>query len=407
MRHSFPKSRIRVLLLENIHASGVRAFEAETFRVEALAGALDPAALAERIAGVHVLGIRSKTRVTRDVLEAGTRLLSVGAFCIGTNQIDLDAAADAGVPVFNAPFSNTRSVAELVVSHCIALVRGVPEKSRAAHEGRWLKSAESSHEVRGKTLGIVGYGHIGSQVSVLAEALGMRVVYHDIVDRLALGNAAPLPTLDALLEAADVVTLHVPGTPATRGMIDAEALSRMRDGAYLINCARGDVVDVEALAESLRSGRLGGAAVDVFPREPRGAEERFESPLQGLPNVVLTPHIGGSTIEAQEAIGREVSQKLIKFVNNGSTTSAVNVPEVELPIHAGMHRILHFHRNVPGVLQRVNALFGEHGVNVLGQYLMTDARLGYLVMDVSAEVDRGMLDALNRIPSTVRSRILY
>ncbi len=404
---SFPKNQIRVLLLESIHPVARDRFRDESFQVETRPGSLDAASLAAAIEDVHVLGIRSKTQLTPEVLSAGRRLLAVGAFCIGTNQIALDAAAERGVPVFNAPYSNTRSVAELVVAHCVSLLRQVPAKNRAAHDGRWLKGAEGSHEVRGRTLGIVGYGHIGSQVSVLAEALGMRVLFHDVVDRLALGNAAPVSSLQALLEASDVVTLHVPGTPRTRGMIGAAELARMREGAHLVNYSRGDVVDVEALADALRSGHIAGAAVDVFPHEPKGADETFRSPLQGLDNVLLTPHIGGSTEEAQGAIGLEVAQKLVKFVNNGSTTSAVNVPEVELPSHPGMHRILHFHRNAPGVLQRVNALFAERGVNVLGQYLMTDPRVGYLVMDVAREVDASMLDALDEVPGTIRSRILY
>ncbi len=406
-RTSFPKERIRVLLLEGIHAAAVERFREEHFQVAVLPGALAGRELAERLADVHVLGIRSKTELSERALAAADRLLVVGAFCIGTNQIDLKTAAAAAVPVFNAPFSNTRSVAELVLSHCISLLRGVPEKNLAAHEGRWLKSAEGAREARGKTLGIVGYGHIGSQVSVLAEALGMRVLYHDIVAKLALGNARPMRTLEALLEQSDVVTLHVPGTPQTHGLVTRERLARMRPGACLINYSRGNVVDLEALADALRSGHLAGAAVDVFPREPRAQGERFDSPLQSIPSALLTPHIGGSTLEAQEAIGREVSEKLVKFVNNGSTTSAVNLPEVELPVHDGVHRILHFHRNVPGVLQHVNEIFAEREVNVLAQYLMTDSRIGYLVMDVSRKVDRAMVAALGGVPGTIRTRILY
>lgn len=406
-RTSFPKDRIKVLLLEGIHPVAVARFREESFRVEAVPGSLGPAELKARIADAHLLGIRSKTELTEDILASGRRLLGVGAFCIGTNQIDLPAAASLGVPVFNAPFSNTRSVAELVVSHCIALLRGVPEKNRAAHDGRWLKSAEGSREARGKTIGIVGYGHIGSQVSILAEALGMRVLYHDIVPKLALGNARAVRSLRELLDVADIVTLHVPGTPQTENLLSADALARMKDGACLINYSRGNVADLDALTAELRSGRLAGAAVDVYPREPKGKGSRFRCPLQGLPNVILTPHIGGSTMEAQEAIGREVSEKLVKFVNNGSTTSAVNVPEVELPFHEELHRILHFHRNVPGVLQKVNALFAHRDVNVLGQYLMTDPAVGYLVMDVSQKVDRTLMRELDEVPGTIRARVLF
>jgi D-3-phosphoglycerate dehydrogenase len=404
---SFPKNKISVLLLENIHDAAIRKFESESFQVVSLPGSLDPDELKERIVDAHIVGIRSKTQLTADIIAAGRRLLSIGAFCIGTNQIDLEAAAALGIPVFNAPFSNTRSVAELVISHTIALMRRIPEKNEATHKGAWLKSAEGSREVRGKTLGIVGYGHIGAQVSVLAEAMGMRVVYYDIMDKLALGNATPLGSLDELLEMSDVVTLHVPQTNATRNMFDRATIAKIRNEAILINYARGNVVDIDALADEIRSGRLGGAAIDVFPVEPKVKGDLFSSPLQGLPNVILTPHVGGSTMEAQESIGGEVSGKLIKFINNGSTTMAVNVPEVELPVHEGKHRILHFHRNVPGVLQRVNTLFGEQQVNVLGQYLMTDPKIGYLVMDVSADVDKSMVDELNKVPGAIRSRILY
>jgi len=404
---SFPKSKISVLLLESIHQEAVKAFKKEQFQVESLSGALDADALKKKIQKAHVVGIRSKTQLTADVLSAGERLLAVGAFCIGTNQIDLKGAADLALPVFNAPFSNTRSVAELIISHCISLLRNIPEKNQAAHEGKWLKTAEGSHEVRGKTLGIVGYGHIGSQVSVLAESMGMNVVYYDILDKLALGNAKPAASFDKLLAMSDIVTLHVPATPVTAGMMSKKKIALMKDGAYLINYSRGNVVDIDALAAELGSGRLAGAAIDVFPEEPKVKGEEFKSPLQGMPNVILTPHIGGSTLEAQENIGREVSQKLIKFINNGSTTSAVNVPEVELPMHEGRHRILHFHKNIPGVLQAVNSLFAEKGANILGQHLMTNPEIGYLVMDVSKDLNKSMLADLRKIPGTIKTRILY
>lgn len=404
---SYPKEKINVLLLENIHPAAVGIFHSERFKVEVVAGSLGPDDLAHRVKSAHILGIRSKTQLTAEVLNNARRLLAVGAFCIGTNQIDLRAAASLGLPVFNAPFSNTRSVAELVISHIIALLRRIPEKSQAAHKGMWLKSAEGSFEARGKTVGIVGYGHIGSQVSVMAEALGMNVIYFDIVAKLGLGNAKSISDLDQLLASSDLVTLHVPATPATEYMIDKRAISKMKNGSYLINYSRGNVVDIDALAGGLSDGRIAGAAIDVFPEEPKAKGEAFSSRLQGLDNVILTPHIGGSTLEAQENIGTEVAEKLVKFMNNGSTTFAVNVPQVELPVQEGSHRILHFHKNEPGVLQRINSLFGEKKINVLAQYLMTDPEVGYLVMDVSKEVDVDILGDLKKIPETIRARILY
>ncbi|MBI4666908.1 MAG: phosphoglycerate dehydrogenase [Nitrospinae bacterium] len=404
---SFPKNKISVLLLENIHEAAIDAFRNEQFQVEALPGALDVAALKEKIASAHIIGIRSKTRIPAEAFQSARRLLAVGAFCIGTNQIDLGAAQEMGVPVFNAPFSNTRSVAELIISHCISLMRRIPEKDRATHQGLWLKSAEGCREVRGKTLGIIGYGHIGSQVSVLAESMGMKVIFFDILDKLALGNAHRCRNLKELLTASDIVTLHVPATPQTAGMFNRERVGQMKKGAYLINYSRGNVVDIEALADALRSGALAGAAIDVFPEEPKAKGDVFKSPLQGLENVILTPHIGGSTLEAQENIGYEVSSKLIKFINNGSTTSAVNVPEVELPIHEGKHRILHLHKNAPGVLQRINSYFAERNVNVLAQYLMTDPKIGYLVMDVSRKVGNTWIEDLRKMPGTIKARILY
>ncbi len=404
---SYPKSKISILLLENVHPVAVSAFKGEGFKVESLAGALDTVTLKKKIEKAHVVGIRSKTQLTEEVLSAGKRLLAVGAFCIGTNQVDLKSSAEFGVPVFNAPFSNTRSVAELVISHCIALYRGIYEKNEATHKGEWLKTAEGSHEVRGKTLGIVGYGHIGFQVSVIAESLGMKVLFYDVVDKLPLGNAERVKSLNTLLKTSDIVTLHVPQTNATKGMMSDEKLALMKKSAYLINYSRGNVVDIKALAKRLKADKLAGAAIDVFPEEPKKKGDKFVSPLQGLKNAILTPHIGGSTLEAQENIGLEVAQKLIKFINNGSTTSAVNMPEVELPVHEGRHRILHFHRNRPGVLQNVNSLFAEKNVNVLGQYLMTDPQVGYLVMDVAKGLNKGMIEELRKIPDTIRTRILF
>ncbi len=408
---SFDKSLIKVVLLENVHRSAVEALRADGYgNVHQHARALEGDALKEAIADAHILGIRSRTQLTADVLAAAPKLMAVGAFCIGTNQIDLRAAETLGVPVFNAPFSNTRSVAELVVAEIVMLLRGVPRRNARAHRGEWDKSPAGSFEVRGKTLGIVGYGHIGTQVGVLAEALGMRVIYYDIVTKLALGNAQPVRSLDALLGAADVVTLHVPETPHTQGLISAPQLQVMKPGAHLINASRGTVVDIEALAISLRDGHLGGAALDVFPHEPESNAQEFVSPLRGLDNVLLTPHIGGSTAEAQEAIGLEVAEKLLTYSNNGSTLSAVNFPEVALPGHPGKHRLLHIHHNRPGMLSRVNEVFSGHRVNVAAQYLQTNPRIGYVVIDVDADPDAdtpGLRRELAALDGTIRARLLY
>ncbi len=338
------------------------------------------------------------------------KLTGIGCFCIGTNQVDLEAAQDRGVPVFNAPFSNTRSVAELVLAEIIMLMRGIPRRNAAAHRGEWIKTAEGSREVRGKTLGIVGYGHIGTQIGVLAESVGMQVIYFDIESKLALGNARPTASLDALLEAADVVTLHVPETPQTSGMIGAEQLARMKPGSLLINASRGKVVVIEALSAALGSNQLSGAAIDVFPKEPKGAGEPFASPLRDFDNVILTPHIGGSTEEAQQNIGVEVAEKLIKYSNNGSTLTAVNFPEVSLTEHPGKHRLLHIHRNQPGVLPAINKIFSEEHINVAGQYLQTNARIGYVVIDIETadhEASLQLRHRLDEVPGTIRTRILY
>lgn len=407
---SVPKDAIRIVLVEGIHDTAAARLAAHGYRqVERLADAPDPAALARLIRDAHILGIRSKTRLSAEVLAAAERLICIGCFCIGTNQVDLQAAERRGVPVFNAPFSNTRSVAELVVGEIIVLMRQVPEKSRLAHAGQWHKAAPAAREVRGKTLGIVGYGHIGSQVSILAEALGMRVLFHDIVDKLALGNAEPVATLDELLERSDVVTLHVPGTTATRGLIGPGQLERMRPGAVLVNAARGEVVDVPALARALTGGHLSGAAVDVFPVEPGGPEEPLDTPLRGLPNVILTPHIGGNTLEAQANIGQEVAEKLVKYSDDGSTVGAVNFPEVSLPEQRGATRFLHIHSNVPGVLVRINEVFSSRNLNIVGQYLRTDAEVGYVVTDIAGKLEagQGVRRALQQIPGTIRTRFLY
>ena len=343
------------------------------------------------------------------MLAQARRLIAVGCFCIGTNQVDLDAAELAGIPVFNAPYSNTRSVAELVIAQAILLMRGIPQKNAECHRGGWSKSAAGSHEVRGKTLGIIGYGHIGTQVGVLAEALGMHVLFHDIETKLSLGNARPAIGLDDLLAQSDVVTLHVPETPATQGMFGAAQIAGMKRGAHLINASRGTVVDIDALADALKSGQVGGAAVDVFPVEPKGNAESFESPLRGLDNVILTPHVGGSTLEAQDNIGIEVAAKLVRYSDNGSTLSAVNFPEVTLPGHDGSRRILHIHRNVPGVLSQINDIFRDRGINIDGQFLRTDPKVGYVVIDVTADEEQttSLREAMAAIDGTLRVRVLY
>jgi D-3-phosphoglycerate dehydrogenase len=408
---SYPKSDIRVLLLEGISQNAVDTFRAAGYSNVILHGkSLPEEELRAAVADAHIVGIRSRTQLTADVLAQARRLLAVGCFCIGTNQVDLEAAELLGVPVFNAPYSNTRSVAELVLAETVMLLRGIPRRSIECHRGGWSKSATGSHEARGKTLGIVGYGHIGTQVGVLAEALGMQVLYHDIETRLALGNARPAADLGDLLARSDVVTLHVPQTPATQWMIGAKELARMKPGAHLINASRGTVVEIEPLAAALREGRLGGAAVDVFPTEPKGNDEAFESPLRGLDNVILTPHVGGSTLEAQDNIGVEVAAKLVRYSDNGSTLSAVNFPEVSLPEHDGSHRLLHIHRNVPGMLSQVNAVFSSRGINIDGQFLRTDANVGYVVIDIGGAGDeqaRELRDALDAIDGTLRTRVLY
>jgi D-3-phosphoglycerate dehydrogenase len=408
---SLDKDKIKILLLEGIHSSAVEKFQADGYsNVEYHQKALRAEELADAAADAYFVGIRSATQLGREFFENAGRLIGVGCFCIGTNQVDLTAAEERGIPVFNAPFSNTRSVAELVLAEVILLMRGIPQRNAAAHRGGWLKTATGSHEVRGKTLGIVGYGHIGTQVGVLAESLGMQVVFHDIETRLALGNARPAQSLEALLAAADVVTLHVPETPATHQMIGGAQLDVMKQGAALINASRGTVVEIEPLAAALQSGRLSGAAIDVFPAEPKSVTQEFLSPLRGMDNVLLTPHIGGSTEEAQENIGIEVSSKLIKYSNNGSTLGAVNFPEVSLPEHPGKHRVLHIHRNQPGVLSAINAIFSEDAINIAGEYLQTDARVGYVVIDVETDERAETVSIrrkLEQVPGTIRTRILY
>ena len=397
---------LKVLLLENIHASAEELFRAEGYEVERLKGALKPEELEARLQGVHVLGIRSKTNVWEPAIAKAPQLLAVGAFCIGTNQVDLKAANTHGTPVFNAPFSNTRSVAELVIGEIIMLSRQLGDRNREVHTGQWRKVAVGSHEVRGKTLGIVGYGHIGSQLGVLAEAMGMRVIFHDVMTKLPLGNTRATATLEELLESSDVVTLHVPATPQTEKMIGAAELARMRRGAYLINASRGTVVDIAALASVLKSGQVGGAAVDVYPDEPETNSDGFNSELQGLPNVILTPHIGGSTEEAQASIGKEVAVSLIKFVKTGATTGAVNFPQVETPLIPRTHRILNVHRNTPGVLRDINRIVSDFNANIHAQVLSTDANIGYLVMDLDQDVAAPVCQAIAGLQTDIKTRIV-
>jgi D-3-phosphoglycerate dehydrogenase len=407
---SLDKNKIRVLLLEGIDPGAIELFRRDGYTdIEYHKKPLAEANLLEAVRDAYFIGIRSATQLTEKVFEAAPRLVGVGCFCIGTNQVNLKAAQERGIPIFNAPFSNTRSVAELVLAEIVMLMRGIVWRSNAAHRGEWNKTADGSNEVRGKKLGIVGYGHIGTQVGLLAEALGMQVIFHDVDAKLALGNARQSETLDDLLAEADVVTLHVPETPQTRYMIGPAELARMKPGSKLINAARGTVVDIEALTAALDSGHIAAAALDVFPKEPKGAE-RFESPLQGRENVLLTPHIAGSTEEAQKNIGREVAEKLIKYSNNGSSLTAVNFPEVSLPEHPGKHRILHIHRNQPGVLSRINAVFSEQQINVSAQYLQTIPEIGYVVIDIDPaerEETQVLKRHLDAVAGTIRTRILY
>ena len=405
---SLEKSKIKILLLEGVHQSAVDNFHNAGYEnIEHLPTSLDEEALIEKIRDVHFIGIRSRTQLTERVFEAAEKLVSVGCFCIGTNQVDLDAALKRGIAVFNAPYSNTRSVAELVLAEAIMLLRGIPEKNARAHQGGWLKSAKNSHEARGKTLGIVGYGSIGAQLSVLAESLGFNVIYYDVITKLGMGNANQVGSLEELLGRADVVSLHVPDLASTRWMIGAKEIAAMKDGAILINAARGSVVEIEPLAEAIKAGKLNGAAIDVFPVEPKGNDEEFQSPLRGLHNVILTPHIGGSTLEAQENIGIEVSEKLITYSDNGTTVTSVNFPEVALPAHPDKHRLLHIHDNVPGVLSQINRVLSENGINISGQYLQTNDKVGYVVIDVDKAYGPQALEALKEVEHTLKIRVLY
>lgn len=408
---SIPLHKIRVVLFENIHPGGVELLRAQGYTVEALPKSLEGDALIEACAEAHIVGIRSKTHLTEEVFANAERLMSVGCFCIGTDQVDLRAAASRGVAVFNAPFSNTRSVAEKTIAEVIALSRRLFERSSAMHAGRWVKSASGSHEVRGRTLGIVGYGRIGSQVSVLAESLGMRVLYYDASDCLPLGNAQAAGSLGELLERSDCVTLHVPDLPSTAMLIGMKELRAMKKGASLINNARGAVVDVEALRECLLDGHLSGAAVDVFPSEPATNDAEFESPLRGIPSVILTPHVAGSTQEAQANIAQEVGGKLVRHMNNASTTTAVNVPNVDLPtLHAGHHRLVHFHRNEPGVLGKIHGVIAAENINIAASYLQSDAAHGYTILDIARcapEREKALIEGLKAIPGTISTRAIW
>jgi len=407
---SFAKDEIRILLLEGISASAVDTFHAAGYsQIQTYSTSLPEDELKAQIAQSHILGIRSRTQLTDEILSHAKKLIAVGCFCIGTNQVDLEAAELSGIPVFNAPYSNTRSVAELVIAQAIMLARGIAAKNAQCHRGGWDKSAAGSHEVRGKTLGIIGYGHIGTQVGVLAEALGMKVLFYDVETKLSLGNAQAVASLEQVLERADIITLHVPQTPATQWMIGAQQLAKMKPGAHLINASRGSVVDIDALDAALRSKHIAGAAVDVFPVEPKGNGEAFQSPLTAHDNVILTPHIGGSTLEAQDNIGMEVAAKLVRYSDNGSTLSAVNFPEVTLPEHQGSLRLLHIHHNVPGILSKINDTFSQHNFNIDGQFLRTDSKVGYVVIDINAKRAQARLirKELAAIEGTLRTRILY
>ena len=405
---SLDKSKIKFLLLEGIHESALRTLKSHGYKnIEAVKGSISEQELLKKVKDIHFIGIRSRTQLSDVVFSAAEKLLAVGCFCIGTNQVNLDAALTKGVPVFNAPYSNTRSVAELVIAQAILLLRRVPEKNLLAHQGIWQKSAAGSFEARGKKLGIVGYGSIGSQLSVLAESMGMKVFLHDSVTKLPLGNANQVDSLEALMRECDVLSLHVPENPETRNLIGADELRWMKPESVVINASRGSVVDLDALAVALRENRIAGAAIDVFPHEPASNQDEFTSPLRGIPNCILTPHVGGSTMEAQENIGIEVSEKLIKYSDNGSSFNSVNFPEVTLPAYSGKHRLLHIHQNRPGVLSEINIVFAKNGININSQYLQTNNEVGYVVMDVDAEHSKEALNRLNEIDGTIRCRVLF
>ena len=405
---SLDKNKIKFVLLEGVHQSALDTLHAAGYtNIDYYKKALDGDELKEAIKDAHFIGLRSRTHLTEEMIAAAPKLIAIGCFCIGTNQVDLNAAKARGIPVFNAPFSNTRSVAELVLGENLLLMRNIPQANAEVHRGLWNKSAVGSHEVRGKKLGIVGYGHIGSQLSIIAESLGMDVHFYDIENKLPLGNAKQVRSLEELLGSCDVISLHVPDLPSTRNLISAERIAQLKQDAILINAARGTVVDIDALAKALEEGKLRGAAIDVFPKEPASINEEFVSPLRKFDNVILTPHIGGSTAEAQENIGFEVAGKFVKYSDNGSTLSSVNFPEVSLPEHEGSKRLLHIHENRPGILTKINQIFVEANVNIAAQYLQTDPKIGYVVIDVETDDSAPLLDKLRHIDGTIRTRILF
>jgi D-3-phosphoglycerate dehydrogenase len=405
---SYPRNKIKILLLENISDAAVDELRVGGYaNVQKVNGALSEAELAKAVKDAHLLGVRSKTQITKRVIEAADRLLAIGCFCIGVNQVDLGAATKRGVAVFNAPYSNTRSVAELIIGLCVMLIRKIPDKNAAAHAGTWLKEAKGSYELRGKTLGVIGYGNIGSQVSIMAEALGMHVVYYDIATKLPHGNAKQERELRDLLKQSDIVTLHVPSDVTTRNLIDAAALKHFKKGAILINHSRGDVVDLSVVKKALDSGRLSGAAVDVFPQEPEKRGDEFTSILQNTPNVILTPHIGGSTEEAQASIGLDVTAKLIKYLELGTSEGSHTVPPVSLPPQAGTHRILHIHRNIPGVLGQINSRLSKRGLNITGQFLNTNPEIGYVILDVDSRISKEAFEIVKGVRGTIRARMVY
>ncbi|APU66986.1 MAG: phosphoglycerate dehydrogenase [Bacteroidota bacterium] len=404
---SYPKNRIKVLLLENVHADAVDIMKKEGYNVSTISGALDEEELSEKIKDVSILGIRSKTQLTAKVLENANRLIAVGAFCIGTNQIDLEACLNKGVAVFNAPFSNTRSVVELAIGEIILLMRNLPDRIAEMHQGQWNKSAKGSYEIRGKKLGIVGYGNIGSQLSVVAEAIGFDVYYYDLVEKLALGNATKCSSLEELFKIVDVVTLHVDGRKENTNMIGDKQLSWLKEGSYFLNLARGQVVDVDALKKHIESGRIAGAGVDVFPKEPKTNQEEFQSVLRGLPNLILTPHIGGSTEEAQENIGNFVPGKIINYINTGGTTNSVNFPNLQLPTLENAHRLIHIHHNKPGIIAHINRILAANDINIVGQYLKTNETIGYVITDIDKEYDDHVIEELKAIQGTIKFRVLY
>ncbi|WP_044470392.1 phosphoglycerate dehydrogenase [Mannheimia massilioguelmaensis] len=404
---SFDKDQIKFLLLEGVHQNAINVLQSAGYtNIEYYKKALCPEELKKAIKDAHFIGIRSRTNLTEDVLEHAEKLIAIGCFCIGTNQVALEAAKEKGIPVFNAPFSNTRSVAELVLGEILLLMRNIPRANAQVHRGEWNKSAAGSHEVRGKKLGIIGYGHIGSQLSIIAESLGLNVFFYDIENKLPLGNAQQVSSLEKLLGFCDIISLHVPELPSTKNLMNAKRIAQLKPGSILINAARGSVVDIEALAKALDEGKVQGAAIDVFPVEPASEDEVFESPLCKFDNVILTPHIGGSTAEAQENIGTEVANKFVKYADNGSTLSAVNFPEVSLPEHSSAKRILHIHQNRPGILNQINKVFVDQNINIAAQFLQTDSKIGYVVVDIETDDSVELLQKLKDIDGTIRARVL-